>query len=83
MVDATAKHLTASVLNIDQAALTIDVIEKLAVLSTESWVIQLVLVDNGSAADQLRLLHDWVSANKNRFEEMVFISASRNLAARG
>ena len=70
-------------LNIDQAALTIDVIDKLAALSAESWLIQLILVDNGSEADELRVLHDWVSENRNRFGEVVFISASRNLGVTG
>ena len=79
----STKQFTASVLNIDRAALTIDVIDGLAALSNEGWLIQLVLVDNGSQPDQLRALHDWVTANRNRFEEVVFVSASKNLGVTG
>jgi len=77
------RQLTASVLNIDQAVLTIDVLEKLAALSLQGWQVQLILVDNGSQTDHLVLLQDWVSANKYRFEELLFVAASRNLGATG
>src|SRR5206468_642341 len=43
----------------------------------------LILVDNGSRTDQLEPLQDWFSANKNRFEEVLFVAASRNLGATG
>jgi GT2 family glycosyltransferase len=76
-------HLTASLLNINEAALTIDVLDKLAGMSDLNWQIQLILVDNGSRADQLTLLHDWFSINKERFEEFLFIASSRNLGATG
>ena len=79
----TIKQVTASVLNIDQVVLTLDVIERLAALSTEGWLIQLILVDNGSQDDQLRSLHEWVVANRSRFEEVVFIAASKNLGVTG
>ena len=77
------RQLTASVLNIDQAVLTIDVLDKLAALSAEALQIQLILVDNGSQIGHLTLLQDWVSANKHRFEEILFVAASRNLGATG
>jgi GT2 family glycosyltransferase len=76
-------HLTASLLNINEAALTIDVLDKLAGLSDLDWQIQLILVDNGSRADQLQLLQDWFSSNKSRFEEILFVAASGNLGATG
>src|SRR5262249_12237697 len=83
-MDACSKRqLTASVLNIDQAILTIDVLDKLAALSRQGWQLQLILVDNGSQTDHLTLLRDWVSANKHRFEEVLFVAASRNLGATG
>jgi GT2 family glycosyltransferase len=77
------KQVTVSLLNIDQAAITIDVLDKLAALSAANWEIQLILVDNGSQADQLQLLQDWVAGNKSRFEETLFVAASRNLGCTG
>jgi GT2 family glycosyltransferase len=77
------KEVTVSLLNIDQATLTIDVLDKLAALAAENWKVQLILVDNGSRSDQLRLLQDWISANRNRFEETLFVAASRNLGCTG
>jgi len=77
------KQVTVSLLNIDEAAMTIDVLDKLAALSSERWQIQLILVDNGSQPGQLHLLQDWVRANKDRFEEMLFIASSRNLGCTG
>jgi len=77
------RHLTASLLNINEAQLTINVLEKLARLPSEGWAVQLILVDNGSRNDQLRPLSDWFLANKHRFAEMLFITASRNLGANG
>jgi GT2 family glycosyltransferase len=77
------RQLTASVLNIDQAHLTIDVLEKLAAFSARGWQVQLILVDNGSQTDHLKLLQDWISANKCRYKEVLFVAASRNLGATG
>ena len=79
----TTRELTVSVLNLNQAALTIDVVEKLASLSARDWLVQLILVDNGSRPGELQPLQEWVSANRDRFEELLFISASRNLGATG
>jgi O-antigen biosynthesis protein len=77
------RQLTVSLLNINEADLTTDVLNKLAALSNEGWSVQLILVDNGSQTDQLKLLQDWISANKNRFEEVLFVASSRNLGATG
>ena len=77
------KHVTVSLLNIDEAVMTIDVLEKLAALSSEDWQLQLILVDNGSQPGQLRLLQDWISGNKDRFEEALFIASSKNLGCTG
>jgi GT2 family glycosyltransferase len=76
-------HLTASLLNINEAALTIDVLDKLAGLPDKNWQIQLVLVDNGSRPDQVQPLFEWVLKNKQRFYEVLFISASKNLGCTG
>jgi GT2 family glycosyltransferase len=76
-------NLTASLLNINEAELTINVLDKLARLSANGWAVQLILVDNGSADDQLRQLTDWFLANKGRFWQILFISASQNLGANG
>jgi len=77
------RHLTASLLNINLAQLTMDVLDKLACLSRPAWAIQLILVDNGSQPDQLALLLDWFTAHKDQFEEILFVTASRNLGATG
>ena len=76
-------ELTVSLLNIDQAALTMQVLEPLAALSGEDWRIRLILVDNGSRAEECAMLQDWISTNKTRFEEVLFVAASRNLGATG
>ena len=75
------RQLTASLLNIDEADLTIDVLDKLAVLSNHEWQMQLILVDNGSRPDQVQRLFEWVLANKDRFMEVLFVTASRNTGA--
>ena len=76
-------HITASLLNLDQAALTIDVLDKLAGLADKNWQVQLVLVDNGSRPDQVQPLFEWALTNKRRFSEILFISASKNLGCTG
>jgi hypothetical protein len=45
------RQLTASLLNIDQARLSVGVLERLARLADRDWAVQLVLVDNGSRPD--------------------------------
>jgi GT2 family glycosyltransferase len=76
-------QLTASLLNIDEAALTIDVLGKLANLSDQGWRVQLILVDNGSRAGELQTLHAWFLTNKGRFAEALFVMASGNLGCTG
>ncbi len=76
-------ELTASLLNINEAALTIDVLGKLAGLSDRGWKVQLILVDNGSRADDLQTLSEWFLANKGRFKEVLSLMASRNLGCTG
>jgi O-antigen biosynthesis protein len=76
-------ELTVSLLNIDRAALTIQVLEPLAALSGQGWLIQVVLVDNGSRADELTMLQDWVTANQSRFEELQFVASPTNLGVSG
>jgi GT2 family glycosyltransferase len=77
------RYLTASLLNINEAQLTINVLKKLARLSAEDWAVQLIFVDNGSRDDQLQQLSDWFLTNRDRFAEILFVSASRNLGGNG
>lgn len=77
------RNLTASVLNINEAGLTINVLERLTCLAPQDWAVQVILVDNGSRPDQLRCLSDWCVANRERFGEMLFLAASRNLGGNG
>ena len=77
------RHVTVSLLNINEAPLTINVLEKLAQLSTQDWAVQLILVDNGSEVEHLRPLLDWFVAHKDRFVEFLFVTASRNLGCEG
>jgi GT2 family glycosyltransferase len=77
------RNLTASLLNINEAQLTMDVLDRLAALSAEDWSVQLILVDNSSRDDQVRRLSDWFLVNRDCFAEMLLISASRNLGADG
>ena len=79
----TMYELTASLLNINEAALTMDVLGKLATLSDRGWQVQLILVDNGSRSDDLRTLFEWLLVNKGRFKEVLSIMASRNLGCTG
>jgi GT2 family glycosyltransferase len=75
--------LTAGLLNLNQAGLTISVLDALARLSSEDWSIQLILLDNGSSDKQVQELTDWFFANKSHFAEVVFVTASHNLGANG
>jgi GT2 family glycosyltransferase len=77
------RYLTASLLNINETQMTINVLEKLACLSGEDWAVQLIVVDNGSRDDQIRQLSDWFSANRDCFEDTLFVAAFRNLGANG
>ena len=75
--------LTIGVLNLNGASLTIDVLDKVALLSKAGWDTQLIVVDNGSADDQVQCLTKWLLANKSRFAETLFIVASHNLGCAG
>ena len=77
------RSLTVSLLNINQAELTINLLDRLACLSAEGWAVQLIWVDNGSRDDQVRQLLEWFLANKERFAEALFVTASRNLGVDG
>lgn len=77
------RNLTVSLLNINEAQLTINVLDILARLSTEDWAVQLILVDNGSREDQIQQLSDWFSANIDYFSEVLFVAAFRNLGVSG
>jgi len=77
------RQLTVSLLNINEAALTLDILEKLANLRQLGWQLQLVLVDNGSRPEELQRLVGGFTAYKGNFEELLLISASHNLGAMG
>jgi GT2 family glycosyltransferase len=77
------RSLTVGVLNLNEASLTIDVLDKVALLSKAGWDTQLIVVDNGSSDDQVQCLTDWFLANKGQFAEASFIAASRNLGCTG
>ena len=77
------RQLTVSLLNINEADLTLDILEKLAQLTYLGWQLQLVLVDNGSRPEVLQRLVDGFTAYKGNFEELLLISASHNLGAMG
>lgn len=77
------RQLTVSLLNINEAELTLDILEKLAQLTYLGWQLQLVLVDNGSRPEVLQRLVAGFTAYKGNFEELLLISASRNLGAMG
>lgn len=77
------RNLTISLLNINEAQLTINVLDILARLSTEDWAVQLILVDNGSREDQIQQLSDWFSANIDHFSEVLLVTAFRNLGVCG
>ena len=61
------RRVTASLLNVNQAELTIGVLDKLARLSPLDWSVQLILLDNGSRDEQVQQLADWFFANNERF----------------
>jgi GT2 family glycosyltransferase len=77
------RNLTISLLNVNEAQLTINVLDKLTRLSVEGWSVQMILVDNGSRDDQVQLLSDWFFANKDQFAEVLFVTASQNLGVNG
>ncbi|HID61157.1 MAG TPA: glycosyltransferase [Anaerolineae bacterium] len=77
------RSLTVGVLNLNVASLTIDVLDKVALLSKAGWDTQLIVVDNGSTDDEVKCLTDWFLANKGQFAEVLFIAASHNLGVNG
>jgi GT2 family glycosyltransferase len=77
------RHLTAGLLNINEADLTIDVMEKLARLPQPQWSVQMILVDNGSREDQVQQILNWFFKNRHRFDKVMFINAFQNLGANG
>jgi len=75
--------LTVGVLNLNEASLTIDVLDKVALLPKAGWDTQLIVVDNGSADDEVQCLADWFLVNRSPFAEALLIAASRNLGCAG
>lgn len=75
--------LTVGILNLNKAAMTVRLLDQVAQLPEAGWDIQLIVVDNGSADDDVQHLTDWFLSNRRRFEESVIIEASRNLGCAG
>lgn len=77
------RHITVGLLNLNQAQLTIDVLTQLAHLPATDWAAQLIVVDNGSAEEQVQQLSSWLVEHQACFAQILFISAFRNLGANG
>jgi GT2 family glycosyltransferase len=73
--------LTVGILNLNQAAMSIRLLDQVACLLDAEWDIQLIVVDNGSA--EIRQLTQWFLANKQGFRDVLFIAASHNLGVDG
>jgi GT2 family glycosyltransferase len=77
------RHLSVGLLNLDQADLTIAVMANLSRLPSHEWQVQMILVDNGSHDDDIQRLFEWTNAHKSQFDDVLFISSSRNRGATG
>ena len=77
------RHMTVGVLNLNQAHLTIDILQNLARLSPQDWRVQMILVDNGSLSSDVYQLFDWTMSHNSHFAEVLFVSSSSNLGATG
>jgi GT2 family glycosyltransferase len=75
--------LSVGVLNFDQADMTVQMLDQVAELSEAGWGIQLIVVDNGSAKNEVQHLTDWFVSNRHRFVESIVVGASRNLGCAG
>lgn len=75
--------LSVGVLNLNEAAMTVRLLNQVAQLPKAGWDVQLIVVDNGSANDEIRHLTDWFLSNKHRFVESIVVEASRNLGCAG
>lgn len=75
------RSVSIGLINVNQSALTISMMERLAEAADRGYSAQLVLVDNGSAPDDLARLEGWVDANGGRFSDVAFFDAGENLGA--
>lgn len=75
--------LTVGILNLNEAAMTVQLLDQVAQLPEAGWDIQLIVVDNGSINDEVQRLTDWFLSNKHQFEESIFLGASCNLGCAG
>jgi GT2 family glycosyltransferase len=75
--------LTVGILNLNEAAMTVQLLDQVAQLPEAEWDIQLIVVDNGSANDEVQHLTDWFLSNKHQFVESIFVKVSRNLGCAG
>jgi GT2 family glycosyltransferase len=75
--------LSVGILNLNEAAMTVRLLNQVAQLPKAGWDVQLIVVDNGSANDEVQHLTDWFLSNKHRFVESIVVEASRNLGCAG
>lgn len=73
--------LTVGTMNLNQAAMTVQLLDQVIQLSEAGWDIQLIVVDNGSA--DIHELAEWFRVNNGRFVDTLFVVSSRNLGATG
>jgi GT2 family glycosyltransferase len=78
---AEVPDLTIGILNLDQVAMTIRLLDQVTCLLEANWDIQLIVVDNGSA--EIQQLTEWFLANKCGFREVLFVAVSHNLGVDG
>lgn len=75
------RSVSIGLINVNQSALTISMMERLAEASDRGYAAQLILVDNGSESEDLARLLAWVESNRPRFSDVSFFDAGENLGA--
>lgn len=75
------RPVTIGVINLDQAELTIAMLERLAELPSDLWSVQLILIDNGSASEDTMKLRRWIGDHASSFGDIVFLETGKNLGA--
>jgi GT2 family glycosyltransferase len=81
--ESNMPSLTVGILNLNQTDMTAQMLDQVAELPEAGWDIQLIVVDNGSARNEVVRLTDWFLSNRNRFVESIFVGISRNLGCAG
>jgi GT2 family glycosyltransferase len=73
--------LTVGILSLNQAAMTMQLLDQLILLAEAGWDIQLIVVDNGS--NDFHRLTQWFRINNGRFAEALIVGSSSNLGVAG